>query len=98
MITLNVFFDVDPKQLPNFIALLTDMVTKSSAEAGNSYYHLLKDETQTNRYTLIEHWHSQADLDAHQKTDHWQHFDATVNDYLTHKYEEHHYTELPLRF
>ena len=62
MITLNVFFDVDTAHLDEFLALLNDMVVKSSAEEGNSYYHLLADKTQANRYSLIEHWENQTAL------------------------------------
>lgn len=95
MITLNVFFNVDSNRVNDFLDLLTDMVEKSSAEDGNSYYHLLHDQTQTNRYTLIEHWDSQESLNNHQKTDHWKHFDKTVSNYLTtDTYEEHHYQEI----
>lgn len=95
MITLNVFFDVKEDSKQAFLSLLDNMVVESNKEAGCSYYHLLKDLTQTNRYTLIEHWDNQEALDGHNKTKHWIHFNDTVNNYLSTPYEEHHYTEIP---
>jgi len=56
---------------------------------------VLQDQVKSNRYTLIEYWESQDTLNNHQKTDHWQHLDKTVSDYLvTDTYEEHHYQEI----
>lgn len=94
MITLNVFFDVKEENKKEYLELLDQMVVESNKEEGCSYYHLLEDQTQTNRFTLIEYWDNQAALDEHNKTSHWIHFNDTVNNYLTTSYEEHHYTEI----
>ncbi|WP_430602863.1 hypothetical protein IGJ02_000171 [Enterococcus sp. DIV0724b] len=94
MITLNVFFDLNPVYKEDFLKLLNNMVVESNKETGCTYYHLLEDQTQENRFTLIEHWDDQTALDGHNKTAHWINFNNTVNDYLNHPYEEHHYTEI----
>ncbi|WP_350449281.1 putative quinol monooxygenase [Escherichia coli] len=43
---------------------------------------------------MIENWDDKAALSAHQKTPHWIAFNDAVNGYLTHDYDEHHYTEI----
>lgn len=95
MINLNVFFDVQQPHEAEFIKLLNHMVIESNKEHGCEMYQLYRNAHNPYQYTLIEHWTTQGDLDAHAESEHWKHFDATVNDYLTVPYEEHHYTEIP---
>ncbi|HAP3815347.1 TPA: antibiotic biosynthesis monooxygenase [Enterococcus faecalis] len=94
MLTLNVFFDVKEENKQEFLSLLNNMVVESNKEVGCSYYHLLQDLVQKNRYTLIEHWDSEEALNSHNKTTHWIYFNDTVNNYLSTQYEEHHYMEI----
>jgi len=41
-------------------------------------------------YTLIEHWESQANLDAHAATPHWNAFNDIANTFLKSDHDEHH--------
>lgn len=94
MVILNVFFDVQQQHEGAFVKLLHHMVVESNKEKGCTLYQLHRNVAEPLSYNLIEHWETQEDLDAHGETEHWKHFDATVNDYLDTHYEEHHYTEI----
>lgn len=94
MVILNVFFDVRQADEGAFVKLLHHMVIESNKEKGCELYQLNRNADEPLSYNLIEHWATQDDLDAHAKSEHWKHFDATVNDYLLSKYEEHHYKEI----
>lgn len=95
MIILNVFFKVKAESRKEFLGELNNMVTKSSAESGNTLYKLWQDIHDENSYVLVEHWDDAKSLKSHQGTEHWKHFDSVVNDYLHSHYEEHHYEEIP---
>lgn len=94
MITLNVFFQVNPAKRQAFLSLLNTMVQESNKETGCSFYQLWQCQSDENSYVLIENWDDKAALSAHQKTPHWIAFNDVVNSYLTHDYDEHHYTEI----
>ena len=94
MITLNVFFKVNPQKKSEFLKELTHMVTESNKESGCEFYQLWQDHDNHDFYVLIEHWKDKESLGGHQKTAHWQHFDSVVNSYLTEPYDEHHYKEI----
>lgn len=94
MIILNVFFDVKQEHEGAFVKLLHHMVTESNREQGCVHYQLHRNVAEPLSYNLIEHWETQADLDAHARSEHWKHFDATVNGYLNANYDEHHYREI----
>ena len=46
------------------------------AEPGCIQYDLFSDESDDNKFVLIEKWASQTDLDAHDKTEHMINADA----------------------
>lgn len=94
MIILNVYFDVKQEHEAEFIKLLNHMVIESNKEHGCSMYQLFRSSYDPYLYTLIEHWDTQEDLDAHGKTPHWINFNDTVNNYLKSDYDEHHYVEI----
>lgn len=94
MIILNVYFDVKQEHEAEFIKLLNHMVIESNKEHGCSMYQLFRNSYDPYLYTLIEHWDTQEDLDAHGKTPHWINFNDTVNSYLKSDYDEHHYVEI----
>lgn len=94
MIILNVFFDVAQEHEAEFLALLNTMVVESNKEQGCSMYEMFRHSQDPYLYTLVEHWDSQEELDAHGRTKHWIHFNDTVNDFLKSPYDEHHYTEI----
>lgn len=94
VIILNVFFDVQQQHEDKFVKLLNNMVVQSNKEEGCSLYQLYKNDHERCSYMLVEHWESQAHLDAHAQSEHWIHFNDTVNDFLYSEYEEHHYEEI----
>ncbi|MEX0632146.1 antibiotic biosynthesis monooxygenase [Serratia ureilytica] len=87
-------FQVNPAKRQAFLSLLNTMVQESNKEAGCSFYQLWQCQSDENSYALIENWDDKAALSAHQKTPHWIAFNDVVNSYLTHDYDEHHYTEI----
>ncbi|WP_166975016.1 putative quinol monooxygenase [Brevibacterium atlanticum] len=95
MVILNVFFDVKQEHEADFLKLLNHMVVESNREQGCSYYQLWRSAVDPYSYSLIEHWDSQEELNAHGRTAHWINFNDTVNEYLKSNYEEHHYSEIP---
>lgn len=94
MITLNVFFNVNPQYRDQFLAVLNNMVTESNKEEGCHIYKLWQDTHNKDSYALIELWESKAVLAEHQKTAHWIEFNDVVNNYLVEPYDEHHYEEI----
>ena len=95
MVILNVFFNVKEGSRQKFLQLLDTMVVESNKEDGCLFYELWNDIKRPGHFSLIEHWRYQQALAAHAKTQHWIHFNRTVNDFLEDKYDEHHYTEIP---
>lgn len=59
-----------------------DCVAKTRQEAGNISYTLLANTEDPNRFTFFEEWKSQADLDAHGKTAHFQAFAKGIENLL----------------
>lgn len=94
MITLNVFFDINPAHKDAFLALLNTMVTESIKEEGCHYYQLWQNHAQPLSFSLIELWENKDCLVSHQKTPHWIAFNDLVNGYLSRPYDEHHYAEI----
>lgn len=94
MIILNVFFKLKDGCEAAFLRLMNEMVVKSNREDGCTFYQLVRFEHSRYDFALIEHWESKEHLQQHGKTSHWINFDKTVNDYLTERYDEHHYQEI----
>lgn len=56
----------------DFVALCDELVIKSREEKGCRQYLLGQDQHNPNRFTFIEVWASQDDLDRHSRSEHFQ--------------------------
>jgi quinol monooxygenase YgiN len=73
MIALVVTIKVKEGKQAEFEAMAKDLVAAVRAnEPGVALYTLTKKEGASNEYVFMEQYRSQADLDAHGKTDHFQ--------------------------
>lgn len=66
MICLNVLLTAkNPADVPTIRDLLTQAMRKSRAEPGCLRFDVYHSTAEPRRFTLIEHWASQAAVDAH---------------------------------
>ncbi len=65
---------VKPEFRDELAAEFTQLVKASRAEAGNNSYDLHQEIDQPNRFVFIENWKSQAAIDAHNASEHFQAF------------------------
>lgn len=73
MIALVVTLKVKDGKQAEFEAMARELVPQvRSKEPGNAQYMLCKKEGSTTEYVFIEQYKSQADIDAHGKTAHFQ--------------------------
>lgn len=75
MIILNVFINIEPSQKDKFLNILSELVQKSQQEAGNDYYNYFSRE---NEFVVIEYWKNAEALDAHNQSEHFNHFVTEV--------------------
>jgi quinol monooxygenase YgiN len=59
---------VKPGTEQSFKASATKVIAPTRLEAGNIDYNFQQSTTDPTEFATIEHWKSQADLDAHMKT------------------------------
>jgi quinol monooxygenase YgiN len=73
MIALVVTLKIKEGKQAEFEAMAKELVPAVRAnEPGNAQYMLTKKEGSTNEYVFIEQYKSQADIDSHGKTAHFQ--------------------------
>jgi quinol monooxygenase YgiN len=73
MIALVVTLKIKDGKQAEFEAVARELVPQVRAnEPGNVQYMLCKKEGSTNEYVFIEQYKSQADIDSHGKTPHFQ--------------------------
>ncbi|GAA6237630.1 putative quinol monooxygenase [Apilactobacillus micheneri] len=87
MITNNVRLTIDPNKRAEYLSFIDDLVNKSLKDKGNLSYAHYQDVNDENQYLILEHWESQAALDAHSKTDHLINFQNHIGEYVTKKPE-----------
>ena len=69
---------VKPEYREALLAQFADLVTASRREAGNLRYDLHQAAGSPEKLVFIEHWASQAALDAHNASAHFQNFVKAV--------------------
>ena len=65
---------VKPEHRETLSAQFTQLVQASRAEAGNNSYDLHQDIQNSNRFVFVESWQSQAAVDEHNASEHFQAF------------------------
>ena len=69
---------VKPEYREALLAQFADLVAASRREAGNLRYDLHQAAGSPEKFVFIEHWASQAALDAHNASAHFQSFVKAV--------------------
>lgn len=70
---------VKPEFRDELAAEFTQLVKASRAEAGNNSYDLHQEIDRPNRFVFIENWKSQAAIDAHNASEHFQAFVRAID-------------------
>lgn len=83
MITINVFLKVKEECRRDYLRLIGELVQASLKEDGCQIYKHGEDTGHPNEFVIIENWESQASLDAHNKTAHFQKFANSISPYLS---------------
>lgn len=75
-----------------FIALAKELVEATRAnDKGCIYYELLQDLKDPQVITILEHWESQEDLDAHSQKDHFKKAVSAFPEYMEKPGQAHFY-------
>ncbi len=78
MILLTAKITIYPEKRARFLALASELIADSRKEVGCHSYELFEDAQQPNVFLFLERWQSQAHLDAHFKTPHFQSLSSTL--------------------
>ena len=65
MLTVLARFQVKAGQAARFQELCAELIAATRQEQGCVSYELFQDKADGNKFSFIEFWQSQADLDAH---------------------------------
>lgn len=72
--------EAKPNHADSLLSLLENLVRDSRKEDGCITYELLQDKEQPELFVMREQWKSQAILEQHQKTPHFQNFVAKAQE------------------
>ena len=70
---------VKPEYTEALAAQFKDLVKASRAEEGNISYDLHQETGKPNRFVFVENWKSQAAIDAHNASEHFQGFVKAID-------------------
>ena len=76
-------FHAKPGSSPKLVAALQEIVVPTRAEAGCAGMNVFRSMDDPATFFIHSQWKSQADLDAHVKTEHMQGFFGKIADLLT---------------
>lgn len=65
---------IKPEYRQELMAVIRPLVAASRKEAGNLFYDLHEALDNPNKLVFIEHWRSQAAIDEHNASEHFQAF------------------------
>jgi len=68
--------------------LLITMIAASREEEGCSLYNIYQLTEKPTEFTVVETWETQAHLDAHGKSNHYNHYKANFEQYTASKYKD----------
>lgn len=80
MIIMNVFLRIKPERVNDFIAATLQNGNLTTQEPGNIRFELIQQTDDPTRFILTEIYRTQADMDAHFQSQHFQEWRAAVND------------------
>jgi len=68
--------------------LLITMIDASREEPGCTLYNIYQLSEKPTEFTVVETWENQDFLNAHGKSDHYNHYKATFEQYTADKYKD----------
>ena len=71
MLTVLARFQVKAGQAARFQELCAELIAATRQEQGCVSYELFQDKADGNKFSFIEFWQTQADLDAHSASEHF---------------------------
>ncbi len=72
--------EAKPNHADSLLSLLENLVRESRKEEGCVTYELLQDKEKPELFVMREQWKSQAILEEHQQTSHFQNFVAKAQE------------------
>jgi quinol monooxygenase YgiN len=78
MLVIHVTLELAPEDIAPFTARLPDLAARTRAEEGCFEYIFAQDLLEPNLIQVTECWESQAALEAHRTTEHFQTFMAAM--------------------
>ncbi|MBC2179527.1 putative quinol monooxygenase [Listeria booriae] len=82
MLVIQAKLEVQEGQIEVFLEAVGPLIEASRAEAGNVSYNLTCSVENTTEYYMLEEWEDLAAIDAHNKSKHFQDFQASVGTML----------------
>lgn len=71
-----------PEKTAEFIDAAKQMIEKSNAESGCTFYQLYQDPYDPSNLVFVEEYKNQAAVDAHFATDYFEAFGAEIQDFV----------------
>ena len=78
MIIVAAHVQVQPGKQKDFVQQAQPCIAETRKEQGNISYTLLANTEDDCKFTFFEEWETQASLDAHMKTAHFEQFGAAL--------------------
>lgn len=85
MVTVNAIMKIDPSKREQYLALVEPLVLSANKEEGSLYYEHFERTDEPNTFAFIEQYESEEAVEAHNHTEHFQHFFKEVKQYLVTK-------------
>jgi quinol monooxygenase YgiN len=73
---------IKPEKAKDFIGAAKDIIAKSNAEEGCTYYQLFQDPYDNSKFVFVEEYKNQAAVDAHFAADYFNAFGPKISDML----------------
>jgi quinol monooxygenase YgiN len=73
---------IKPEKAKDFIEAAKDIIAKSNAEEGCTYYQLFQDPYDNSKFVFVEEYKNQAAVDAHFAADYFNAFGPKISDML----------------
>ncbi len=87
-VTKKVVFVAKDECINELKDLLITMIEPSRAEEGCLLYNIYQLSEKPTNFVVVETWENQAYLDAHGKTDHYNHYKANFEPFCAQKFKD----------
>ena len=73
---------IKPEKIKDFNEVAKELIEKSNAESGCSFYQLYQDPYDNSKYVVVEEYKNQAAVDAHFASDYFKAFGPKIGDMI----------------